>query len=125
MAMTFQASFKQMRSSDSIRAYAEEKSEKLKKYFNGKITVTWNFRMERELRLAHCHLTGNSMDYFGEAETEELRASIDLVVDKIEKQLRKHKEIVKDHLHHHGHQSPMPAPASSETASDSDEEEAS
>ena len=101
--MTFQASFKQMRSSDSIRAYAEEKSEKLKKILSTeKSQSNWNFSMKRELRLAHCHLTGNNMDYFGEAETEELRASIDLVIDKIEKQLRKHKEIVKDHLHNRG-----------------------
>jgi putative sigma-54 modulation protein len=103
IAMTFKASFKQMRSSETIRNYAQEKCEKLEKYFNGRISVTWNFSMEREDRLAHCHLTGNNMDYFGEAQTEDLRASIDLVIEKIEKQVRKHKEIVKDHLHHRDH----------------------
>jgi putative sigma-54 modulation protein len=103
IAMTFRVSFKQMRSSETIRKYAQEKCEKLEKYFNGKISVTWSFSMEREDRLAHCHITGNNMNYFGEAGTEDLRASIDLAIDKIEKQLRKHKEIVKDHLHHRDH----------------------
>jgi putative sigma-54 modulation protein len=104
--MTLTVSFKQMRTSKAIRAYAQEKCERLQVYLNGKISVGWTFSMERELRSAHCHVTGNNMDYFGHAETDDLRASIDIVFDKIEKQLRKHKEIVKDHLHRSGHRIP-------------------
>jgi putative sigma-54 modulation protein len=104
--MTFRASFKQMRSSQAIQTYAKEKSKNFEKYFHGKISVTWTFSMEkRDLKTAHCHITGNDMNYFGEAETDDLRASIDVAFDKIEKQLRKHKEIVKDHLHHRDHTS--------------------
>jgi putative sigma-54 modulation protein len=112
--MTFTVSFKQMRSSKAIRAYAEEKCEKLQVYFRGRISINWTFNMERELRGAHCHLTGNNMDYFGHAETDDLRASIDIVVDKIERQLRKHKEIVKDHLHRNGHRNPVRAESETE-----------
>lgn len=104
--MVLNMSFKHMDPSDAIRAYTTEKSERLKKYFNGKINVTWNFSVEKLNQIAHCHLVGNNMDYFGEASTEELRASIDLALEKIEKQLRKHKEIVKDHLHRNGHRQP-------------------
>jgi putative sigma-54 modulation protein len=99
--MTLNMSFKHIDPSDPIKEYTKEKSEKLKKYFKGRIAVTWNFSAERERRIAHCHLVGNHMDYFGEAHTSDLRASIDQAVDKIETQLRKHKEIVKDHLHRH------------------------
>jgi putative sigma-54 modulation protein len=99
--MNLNMSFKHMGSSEAIKTYTTEKSEKLAKYFNGKISVTWNFSAEKQLRSAHCHLVGNNMDYFGEAETEDLHASIDLALEKIEKQVRKHKEIVKDHLHKH------------------------
>ncbi len=97
--MIVQISFKQMSSSDAVKAYAEEKSEKLKKYFNGRIHVTWNFSIEKQVQVAHCHLVGNDMDYFGQSENDNLFASVDETVTKIEKQLRKHKEIVKDHLH--------------------------
>ena len=100
--MTIKVSFKKMRTSPAITQYAQEKSDKLKKYFSGRIAVSWNFSMEREMRIAHCHITGNHMDYFGEAETEDLRASIDLVVEKIERQIKKHKEVVKDNLHRQG-----------------------
>ena len=97
--MNLNMSFKHLVPDDSIKQYAREKSEKLKKYFRGRINVTWNFTRERNDSIAHCHLVGNHMDYFGEASTQDLFAAIDLVLDKIEKQLRKHKEIVKDHLH--------------------------
>jgi ribosome-associated translation inhibitor RaiA len=46
------------------------------------------------------------MDYFGEEVSEDLHISIDRVIEKIERQLRKHKEIVRDHLHKHGHRTP-------------------
>jgi putative sigma-54 modulation protein len=103
-------SFKQMGPSDAIKYYTRERSARLEKYFEGKISVTWNFSCTKEGHSAHCHLVGNHMDYFGEATTEDLHASIDIVVERIERQLRKHKEIVRDHLHKHGHR--MPAPTS-------------
>lgn len=95
--MTLNMSFRHMGSSNALKAYTEEKSDKLAKYFRGKISVTWTFTVEKQSRIAHCHLVGNHMDYFGEASTEDFHASIDQAIDKIEKQLRKHKEIVKDH----------------------------
>ena len=99
--MVINMSFKHMNTSDSIREYAHEKTEKLKIYFDGKIHVTWTFNLEKTEYIAHCHLLGNRMDYFGEARCATLQESIDDSLEKIEKQIRKHKEIVKDHLHKH------------------------
>jgi putative sigma-54 modulation protein len=95
--MTLNMSFRHMGASNALKAYTEEKSAKLKKYFRGKIHMTWTFTVEKQSRIAHCHMVGNHMDYFGEATTEDFHLAIDQVVDKIERQLRKHKEIVKDH----------------------------
>ncbi|MBY0471329.1 ribosome-associated translation inhibitor RaiA [bacterium] len=104
--MNLNMSFKHLEPTESIKAYTSDKSEKLSKYFRGKISVTWNFAVEKQSQIAHVHLVGNHMDYFGEAESSDLYASIDLAIDKVEKQLRKHKEIVKDHLHKNGHRTP-------------------
>ncbi|MBI4925706.1 MAG: ribosome-associated translation inhibitor RaiA [Bdellovibrio sp.] len=98
--MVLNISFKHINSNDVIKDYAREKSERFKKYFSGKIHVTWNFTKEKENNIAHCHLVGNRMDYFGETSSHDLFFSIDKVTDKIQKQLRRHKEIVKNHLHH-------------------------
>src|ERR1700722_20096053 len=101
--MNLNMSFKHMTSSEAVKTYTREKCESLTKYFKGKITVNWNFSVDKLSHVAHVHLVGNNMDYFGEAQTEDLHSSIDMAVDKVEKQLRKHKEIVKDHLHKNGH----------------------
>ncbi|MFZ9596434.1 MAG: ribosome hibernation-promoting factor, HPF/YfiA family [Bdellovibrionia bacterium] len=98
--MNLTIAFKHMNSSDSLKSFVEEKSETLKRYFHGNISVKWTLSIEKKDHIAHCHVMGNHMDYFGEAVSEEIKASIDLAIDKIEKQIRKHKEIVKDHLHH-------------------------
>lgn len=97
--MILSISFKHMDHSESLKTFIEEKSQTLNKYFNGKVKVTWNLTIEKQNRIAHCHLVGNSMDFFGEGSTDDFKASIDEALDKIEKQLRKRKEIVKDHLH--------------------------
>ncbi len=95
--MNLNISFKHMETSENLKEFIEEKSTTLQKYFDGKISVTWNLSAEKLSRIAHCHLLGNNMNYFGEASTEDFKASIDLALEKIEKQVRKHKEILKDH----------------------------
>lgn len=104
--MNLNMSFKHMTASDAIKHYTREKCQKLAKYFRGKISLNWNFVVEKKNQIAHCHLVGKDIDYFGEASTEDLHASIDLVIAKIEKQVRRRKEIVKDHLHRN--QKPLP-----------------
>jgi putative sigma-54 modulation protein len=95
--MTIDVHFKQMEPSDSLRDYTAEKTEKLKKYFDGKVHATWNFRKEHGEFISHCHVVGNHIDLFGEGIAEEAYATVDLAIAKIEKQLRRHKEMVTDH----------------------------
>jgi putative sigma-54 modulation protein len=97
--MQINISFKHMDASEAVRSYAIEQTKKLEKYFRGRTSVAWNFVVEKQNQVAHCHLVGNNMDYFGEGSTQDMYASIDVAIDRIEKQLRKHKEIVKGHLH--------------------------
>lgn len=98
--MVVDISFKQMKTSDKLKEYIIEKTSHLQKYFKGKIHVTWTLSIEKQFHVAHCHVIGSHMDLFGEHSSDAaFTESIDLAVDKIEKQLRKHKEIVKNHLH--------------------------
>lgn len=101
--MDLNISFKQMDSSDALKEFIRAKSDTLSKYFQGKISVNWNLCIEKQNKVARCHLLGNNMNYYGEGVTEDFKASIDEALDRIEKQVRKHKEIVKDHLHRNGH----------------------
>lgn len=89
--------FKHMESSDSLRDYATEKSGKLKKYFDGKIHVTWTFDKEHGEFISHCHVVGSHLDFFGEGHADDAYATVDSAVTKLEKQLKKHKEIITQH----------------------------
>jgi putative sigma-54 modulation protein len=92
--------FKHMDSSDTLRNHATEKSERLKKYFEGKVHVTWNLSKEHGEFISHCHVVGSHIDLFGEGQADEAYAAVDMAVTRIEKQLKKHKEIVTDHKTH-------------------------
>jgi putative sigma-54 modulation protein len=90
-------SYKHLESTAGIDDITHRKSEKLTKYFDGKIHLKWNFTVEKQTHVAHCHLLGNHLEYFAEATTDSIYSAIDEVIGKLEKQIRKKKEIVKDH----------------------------
>jgi len=89
--------FKNIDSSDSLKTYAEEKAERFKKYFDGNVELTWTFDKQHGEFVSHCHLIGNRMDYFGEGQATDAYATVDLALTRLEKQIKKHKEIVTDH----------------------------
>ena len=95
--MIIHISFKNVDHSDALKVYTEEKCAKIAKYFEGKITLNWNFSIENKNKIAHVHMLGNHIDLFGEASTEDFHASVDGAIARIEKQIRKHKEIVTNH----------------------------
>ncbi len=103
--MNSHISFKNMDSSETLKVFIEEKARALLKYFEGKTSITWVISLEKLNCIAHCHLVGNNMDYFGEGITEDFKASIDVALHKLETQIRKHKEKVTNH-HSHGSHKP-------------------
>lgn len=92
--MDIQVTFKHVDHSDSLRDYAVEKSEKLKRYFDGKMHLIWTFDKDGGDFTAHVHVMGNHMDFFAEARANAAYPTVDMVISKIEKQIKKHKEIV-------------------------------
>ena len=95
--MDIQVSFKNMHAKENVSEYVSDKSETLKSYFGGKIKIHWTFSVQKTKCIAHCHLVGNHMDFFAEAKEGGFPAAVDRTLDKIEKQIRKKKEKVKDH----------------------------
>ncbi len=92
--------FKNMDGRDLFKEYAFDKTKRLKKYFNGKIHVTWTLSLEKNDRIAHCHIVGNHIDYFMESKGESFFEALDLGIDRIEKQIKRKKEKVKNRRPH-------------------------
>lgn len=95
--MQLEMVFKGLESPQETKKFVEHKTEKLTKYFDGKFHARWNFSRQNEFCVAHLHVTGNHIDHFGEAEHDNLFTAVEHAVEKLEKQLRKHKEMLKDH----------------------------
>lgn len=94
--MNLKISYKHLESTNGIDDVTRKKSEKLKKYFQGKLNLNWNFTVEKQAHIAHCHLTGDHIEFFAEATTENLYAAIDEVIHHLERQVRKNKEQLKN-----------------------------
>ena len=95
--MQIKISYKHIESSTAIDEVTQKKSEKLKKYFRGKLNLNWIFSVEKQNQIAHCHLTGDHIDFYAEATTASLYTSIDQVVSQLDRQVRKNKELVTNH----------------------------
>jgi len=98
MQMEFTLKNTQTKGGD-IKEFLEDKTSKLNKYFNGKLHARWVISFEQQEHEAHLHVTGNNMDYVGKARDANLLSSIEAAVDKVDRQLSKHKELVKEHHH--------------------------
>ena len=85
---------------DSLRAYVTEKMAKLERHFDKVSNTHVILRVEKDDQKAEAtvHMSGN--DIFAEAHESDMYASIDSLVDKLDRQVKKHKEKLKNHLHH-------------------------
>ncbi|MBN1503621.1 MAG: ribosome-associated translation inhibitor RaiA [Candidatus Eisenbacteria bacterium] len=80
--------------SPAIKSYAEEKLQKLEKYSRKIIEAHVMFSLERYRNIAEIVLRVNGGDITGRAESTDMYASIDTVVDKLERMLNKRKDKV-------------------------------
>ena len=103
--MQLSATFRHMDASQAVRDYALEKLEKIRKYFHkDPISAHAVFSVERGFHhVADINLTlPNGILINAKEVTEDMYSSIDLATARIERQVRKWKEKIRDHKPHGG-----------------------
>lgn len=103
--MQLSTTFRHMEASPAVKDYAEERLEKMKKYFNrDPISAHGTFSVERNHNhTAEFSLTlPNGIIIQARETTEDMYSSIDLSVARIERQVRKWKEKIRTHKPHGG-----------------------
>ncbi len=82
---------------DALRSYVDSKFERLERHFDKVTNVHVILTVEklRQKAEATLHLNGN--DIFADAIEEDMYAAIDGLVDKLDRQVKKHKEKVTNH----------------------------
>jgi putative sigma-54 modulation protein len=109
--MNLSVTFRHMEATDAIKDYARDKLEKIKRYFPDPITAHVVLSTERGYQhVADVVITlHNGILIKGTEATEDMYSSIDLVMAKIERQVRRYKERIRDHKPHTGPAVPIRA----------------
>jgi putative sigma-54 modulation protein len=103
--MQLSTTFRHMDGSQAVREYTTERLEKIKKYFHkGPISAHAVFSVERGFHhVADLSITlPNGIAINAKETTEDMYSSIDLAAARIERQVRKWKEKIRDHKPHGG-----------------------
>jgi putative sigma-54 modulation protein len=97
MKTTF--NFKHLEPLESITTYAQTRVEKMEKYaLHKEENIHFIFSVQnKHEHIAEVILNAGPVHFTAHAKDENLYAAIDSVVDKLERQLTKHKEKVQDH----------------------------
>ena len=96
---------------DSLKAYVAEKLERLEKHFDhvNNVHVILSVEKQRQKSEATVHVNGASL--FADSTEEDMYAAIDSMTDKLDRQIKKHKEKLKDHHRQEGNQIKHQQPA--------------
>jgi putative sigma-54 modulation protein len=82
---------------DAIRSYVQSKFERLERHFDHVTNVHVILSVEklRQKAEASMHISGH--DVFADSEHEDMYAAIDTLIDKLDRQVLRHKEKMKNH----------------------------
>ena len=89
--MRINFTFRNVPSSDGVKEYASEKVSKLQKYLRAPLDCEVTLSKERHLHMVDVHLTADGKRFDGHDESEDMYASIDLCLDKLDRQVRNSK----------------------------------
>jgi len=90
--MQINVTFRQIEPSAALRAYAEEKISRIKKYLEEPIEAHVVLKTEKFRHIAEVSIIGNGMRVNGREETDDMYSAIDVVADTIEGQVIKGKD---------------------------------
>ncbi len=97
--MEVKITFRHMNSVEALKEYAWEKFSKIRKYMEEPIEVSLVMSIEKHRHIAEVMIKGKGVNIKAQESTNDMHSSIDLLVDKVEKQLRRRKDRLVDLKH--------------------------
>jgi putative sigma-54 modulation protein len=90
--MNIAITFRHIEPSEPVKRYANEKIAKLQKFLRQPMQANVTLDMERIEHVVEVRISSGSEHYHGKEQSEDMYASIDMVLDKLERQIRSGKE---------------------------------
>jgi putative sigma-54 modulation protein len=104
--MKLKISFKHLKHTPALDERIKEKSEKLEKYFQGNTNVQWICWVHGDEHWAEIKVHGPKFDFFAKASADNMYKSLDLCIEKMERQFEKKKDMKRNKIHSAPYQSP-------------------
>jgi putative sigma-54 modulation protein len=87
----------------ALRSYVENKFTRLERHFDNMTKVHVILSIEKERHKAEASILVNKGKIYADAQHDDMYAAIDALLDKLDRQIKKHKEKLGDH--HRGEKS--------------------
>lgn len=94
--MQTSVTFKNLDPSDHIKSYVSEKLNRFDKYLYNPAEANVVLSVEKFRHIAEINIIGDRLNINGKEETEDMYSAIDMTLDKLEKQIKKNKEKVRE-----------------------------
>ena len=89
----------------SLRAYVESKFERLERHFDNMTNIHVILSVEKERQKAEATIHVNKGNLYADSQNEIMYAAIDALLDKLDRQVKKHKEKLTNHHRNAKHKS--------------------
>jgi putative sigma-54 modulation protein len=93
----------QIEVTQALKQFTEEKLNKLERHFDKITSIHIVFDVQKLRQIAEATVFISKGEVHAHAESEDMYTAIDLLVDKLDRQLIKHKEKIQDHRDHRDH----------------------
>jgi putative sigma-54 modulation protein len=94
--MQTSVTFKNLDPSDHIKSYVSDKLNRFDKYLYNPAEANVVLSVEKFRHIAEINIIGDRLNINGKEETEDMYSAIDITLDKLEKQIKKNKEKVRE-----------------------------
>ena len=95
--MQLSVTFRHMEPSDALKTYVQERTSRLTKYIDKPLESQVNLSVQKFRQIVDVVINANGIRIAGQESHDDMYAAIDLVMDKIERQVKKYKEKIRKH----------------------------
>jgi putative sigma-54 modulation protein len=95
--MMISVTFRNAEGDNWHKEYVDERLKKLKKYIDNPAEARVVLWVEKFRHFAEINLTANGLNVNAKEEEKEMHLAIDAAIEKIERQLKKHREKIREH----------------------------
>lgn len=95
--MQTSVTFKNLDPSEHLKAYVGEKLNRFDKYLYNPAEANVVLSVEKFRHMAEINIIGDRLSINGKEETDDMYSAIDMVLDKLEKQIKKNKQKIRGH----------------------------